>query len=122
MDKFPEIFISFGLIKFLFHLFLHEIKVNPSYLALMQLSGTSCHLLKRKKRQETNGDENPLLSGNYLFWEEGQQSGENKNWFCILLVQLCLESIEYITLISIFLPYFILFQLHLLVLMRLLGL
>ena len=70
----PSSLSHLGLIvNFPFHLSLNEIKVNPSYLALMQLSGTRCHLLKRKKRAETNGDENLLLSGNYLFWEQGQQ-------------------------------------------------
>ena len=70
--------------------FPHEIKVNPSYLALMQLSGTRCHLLKRKKRPETNGDENLLLSGNYLFSEEGQRQKTRIGF-----------AIEYITLIFV---------------------
>ena len=70
--------------------FPHEIKVNPSYLALMQLSGTRCHLLKRKKRPETNGDENLLLSGNYLFSEEGQRKKTRIGF-----------AIEYITLIFV---------------------
>ena len=64
----------------------------------MQLSGTRCHLLKRKKRPETNGDENLLLSGNYLFSEEGQRKKTRIGF-----------AIEYITLICLFLPYFILY-------------
>ena len=56
----------------------------------MQLSGTRCHLLKRKKRPETNGDENLLLSGNYLFSEEGQRKKTRIGF-----------AIEYITLIFV---------------------
>ena len=81
--------------------FPHEIKVNPSYLALMQLSGTRCHLLKRKKRPETNGDENLLLSGNYLFSEEGQRQ-KTRIGFAIEYITLCLF-------VCFFLPYFILY-------------